>query len=228
MVARAKESVLSELDRLELRKNGKPSATKLKRLPIFQQTGRLGQMVKVSGDVRNLFTSELMASVGDLIGSAGRVSGPVPQLLLSFPHSEEWSLKALNWHLDLAVPKVDVIPGVQAFVLIDDLQPRGGATLALAGSHKLPYGREGDRGSSAAVLRTHAVFSRLFDGSTPSPEKFFEPHSVNGVDVFIVEMSGKAGDVFLMDMRVLHSPSVNATRNIRMMVTSRWIRPRGE
>jgi hypothetical protein len=29
------------------------------------------------------------------------------------------------------------IPGVQAFVLIDDLLPKGGTTLALAGSHQL-------------------------------------------------------------------------------------------
>jgi ectoine hydroxylase-related dioxygenase (phytanoyl-CoA dioxygenase family) len=36
-------------------------------------------------------------------------------------------------------------------------------------------------------------------------------------------MCGRAGDVFLMDMRVLHTPSVNATKQPRMMATTRCI-----
>jgi hypothetical protein len=39
--------------------------------------------------------------------------------------------------------------------------------------------------------------------------------------IHLVEMSGRAGDVFLMDMRILHTPSINATRNVRMMATTR-------
>ena len=35
-------------------------------------------------------------------------------------------------------------------------------------------------------------------------------------------MSGRAGDVFLMDMRVLHTPSVNLSSHIRMMATTRF------
>ncbi|MNW05772.1 hypothetical protein D3C71_2020730 [compost metagenome] len=41
-------------------------------------------------------------------------------------------------------------------------------------------------------------------------------------DTEIIEMSGRAGDVFLMDMRVLHTPSVNSTSRIRMMATTRF------
>jgi hypothetical protein len=35
-------------------------------------------------------------------------------------------------------------------------------------------------------------------------------------------MSGRAGDVFLMDMRALHTPSVNSTTHMRMMATCRF------
>lgn len=42
----------------------------------------------------------------------------------------------------------------------------------------------------------------------------------DGID--IIEMSGRAGDVFLMDLRVLHTPSVNSTKNVRMMATTRF------
>lgn len=222
--ARVKESVISELDRLQLRKNGKLVTSKLSSLPVFQQTSRLSQMVKSGPEVEKLLTDDLLSIIAALGGSTLRAAGATPQLLLSFPHSEQWSLKALNWHLDIAIPKTDVIPGIQAFILIDDLQTRGGGTLALAGSHRLPYLREAEKGGGAHGVRAHRVFSQLFDGSSPTPEKFFSPQVVNGVDVSIVEMSGKAGDVFIMDMRVIHSPSLNSTRNVRMMATTRWIR----
>jgi hypothetical protein len=39
--------------------------------------------------------------------------------------------------------------------------------------------------------------------------------------ITIVEMSGRAGDLYLMDMRLLHTPSINSTKNIRMMATTR-------
>ncbi len=45
----------------------------------------------------------------------------------------------------------------------------------------------------------------------------------NGLGVSIMEMSGRAGDVFLMDMRLLHTPSVNSTKRMRMMATSRCL-----
>jgi len=34
-------------------------------------------------------------------------------------------------------------------------------------------------------------------------------------------MSGNAGDVFLIDMRLLHTPSINSTKNMRVMAASR-------
>ena len=48
---------------------------------------------------------------------------------------------------------------------------------------------------------------------------------LQGLNVEIIEMSGRAGDVFLMDMRVLHTPSVNSSKNWRMMATCRFLLP---
>jgi hypothetical protein len=39
----------------------------------------------------------------------------------------------------------------------------------------------------------------------------------------IVEMHGNAGDVYVMDMRVVHSPSINARNKARMMLTCRFL-----
>jgi hypothetical protein len=41
--------------------------------------------------------------------------------------------------------------------------------------------------------------------------------------IALVEMCGRGGDVFLMDMRVLHTPSINSTRHPRMMATCRCL-----
>lgn len=224
-VAAVKRSLIAELDRLKLRVNGKLVSSKIERLPPFQQTGRLGQMIRSGPELDRLFSPELFACMGSLTNSKLKPSSPRPsaQLLTSFPHKEEWSLARLNWHLDLKVPKRDELPGVQAFILIDDVQPKGGATLALAGSHRLHYRRENSSANAHAILRQHPTFGDLFNGCSPQPEALFKPQLVDGVEVYIVEMAGQAGDVFLMDMRTLHSPSINATKHIRMMATARLI-----
>jgi hypothetical protein len=38
----------------------------------------------------------------------------------------------------------------------------------------------------------------------------------------LIGMCGGAGDVILMDQRLLHTPSVNATDHVRMMATARY------
>jgi hypothetical protein len=225
-VAAVKRSLIAELDRLKLRVNGRLVSSKIENLPPFQQTGRLGQMIRSGPEVDRLFSPELFASMGSLTSSKLRKPStprPSAQLLISFPHKEEWSLARLNWHLDLKVPKKDEVPGVQAFILIDDVQPRGGATLALAGSHRLHYLKDSPGNSAHAILRQHPKFGDLFNGGNPQPEALFKPQIIDGVEVYIVEMAGQAGDVFLMDLRTLHSPSVNATKHIRMMATARLI-----
>jgi hypothetical protein len=214
LVTAAQDSILSELTRLKLKVNGKIVSSKLADLPVFQQTGRLAQLVGHRGEVDRLFLDELLKVMNSLAGAKLEAAQPHAQILLSFPHKAEWSLSSLNWHLDLTPPKIDQVPGVQAFVLIDDIQPQGGATLALAGSHKLHYvSREGN---AHEVLRRHSGF-----GS--APDKYLKPQVIEGKHIQIVEMSGRAGDVYLMDLRVLHSPSINAGRKIRMMATNRYL-----
>lgn len=215
LVGAARDSILSELARLNLKVNGKIVSSKIQDLPVFQQTGRLGQMVGQREEVDRLFSADLCVAMNTLAGKKLKPAQPHSQILLSFSHKTEWSLNGLNWHLDLAPPKVDQIPGVQAFILIDDVQPQGGVTLALAGSHKLHYASR-DRNAHEILRRSSEFFSR--------PEKYLKPQVIEGTPIQIVEMSGRAGDVYLMDLRVLHSPSINARRNIRMMATNRYLK----
>lgn len=221
----ARQHIHAELERLKLKTNGKLTASRIADLPLFQQTTRLGQMIPPGPWMEPLFPPDLLAYMNTLgtLGQRNLHPAPQAQLLLSLPHKKEWSLAGLNWHLDVAVPRRDECPGVQAFVLIDDVRPQGGATLALTGSHRLPYTDPPQTVSAQAVLRQHPAFAPLFETSLPpgGGPGLDKPHAVNGTPVSLCEMSGQAGDVFLMDMRVLHTPSVNATPHLRMMATLR-------
>ena len=129
------------------------------------------------------------------------------QLLLSPPQQGAWRLEGLNWHVDAVADPPGRLPGIQAFFLIDDVAPHVGATLALAGSHRAAAQRGADGVSLREALRSTADRAARLQAL--------------GVDV--VEMSGRAGDVYLMDMRLLHTPSINATRQMRLMATTRCL-----
>lgn len=224
LTSRAKAWILSELDRHNLTSGKGPQSSKIRALPIFQQTTRLGELIKTNSSITELFTPDLFVTIQSIrTPNSQGIESFTPsqvQLLLSLPHQQKWSLKQLNWHLDKKIPERDEIRAIQAFVLIDDLPPKGGATLAFAGSHRLPY--LSGKPNALHLLRQSQEFQSLFEGHADPTEAYFRPQKIEGIEVRIVEMSGKAGDVYLMDMRVLHTPSINSSSKIRMMATSRF------
>lgn len=147
----------------------------------------------------------------ELIDCVTRLGGCAPsaiqdtQLLLSPPNQGVSTLQGLNWHVDIATQPQDPLPGIQAIFLIDDVALSGGATLALAGSHRVNMPGWAAASRLREVLRTPGDLER----------------NLHQLGISIVEMSGRAGDVFLMDLRLLHAPSVNSTKNVRMMATTR-------
>lgn len=198
-----RRQVQAELERRGLRARGKRSRNPVDGMPAFQQIARLSTMIRIERLHAILVNPELLALVHTL--AAGRVR-PVAdaQLLLSPPDQGTWRLRQLNWHVDAAAAP-GRLPGIQAFFLIDDVAVHGGATLALAGSH-----RWGEAGPAA----NEALRRRLKAADDPGAE-------LADAGVRLVEMCGRAGDVYLMDMRMLHTPSINATRHVRMMATTR-------
>lgn len=197
-----RRTLLDEFKRLS-GERGMPRA--LHGLPVFQQIGKLSSLVKYPGLHEALMTRELVDEVTRLAGRAPTaIQGA--QLLLSPPQQGSWTLENLNWHVDVKARPADRLPGIQAFFLIDDVATHGGATLALAGSHRV-----GQRATAAASLREAL--------RTPVDLE----RKLQALGMTMVEMAGRAGDVFLMDMRLLHTPSVNATKHMRMMATSRCL-----
>ncbi|WP_431511111.1 phytanoyl-CoA dioxygenase family protein [Variovorax sp. DAIF25] len=208
-VAPLRQKLRDELKRLAGAKGG---LSAVQRLPLFQQIGKLSALVNLPGLHEALVTPALLdfiAKLGHRAPPSAATGHPGTQLLLSPPQQGDWTLQGLNWHVDLAARPQDPLPGVQAFFLIDDVAPHGGATLALAGSHRIDTRRPAS--DSQPALR------ELLKDPLDLERRLGEQ------GLAIVEMCGRAGDVFLMDMRVLHTPSVNATKQPRMMATTRCI-----
>jgi hypothetical protein len=203
-MAAIRQTLLDELKRLQVSAGGKGLPSALRGLPVFQQIGKLSALVKVPGLHEALVTPELVECITRLGGRAPpAVQGT--QLLLSPPNQGVWTLEGLNWHVDVAAEPQDPLPGIQAFFLIDDVAPRGGATLALAGSHRVNTRRTAAASPLRQALKTPVDLER----------------NLRELGITILEMAGRAGDVFLMDMRLLHTPSLNSTKNPRMMATAR-------
>lgn len=196
VVKSVKAHVLQELKRQRIWSGGRTLSSRMKGLPPFQQITTLGQSIHHPALKDKLLSQSLVSEIQELAG-ARLIPEQDARLLLSLPRQGEWTLEGLNWHRDISQSKVRQLPGVQAFILIDDVSPNGGATLALSGSHQI----------------------RSYRSLSPAANRAVR---VDGKRLSILEMSGRAGDVYLMDMRLIHTPSVNATKNVRMMATIRF------
>lgn len=203
VVQPVRDHVLKELKRLNIWSTGRALSQKLKGVPVFQQTGKLGELISYQGLNERLISQALYSDMCQLADAP--LNGQNGQLLISLPHKVPWTLERLSWHRDISKSQLEGIPGIQAFVLLDDVKAHGGATLALTGSHRLVHQSQAKQGISELIR----------DGAS---------HSVNvgGIELSILEMSGRSGDVYLMDMRLLHTPSINSTRQVRIMATTRY------
>jgi len=65
----------------------------------------------------------------------------------------------------------------------------------------------------------------LFSKDAKDRDRFMtNPHRVGDVELQVVELYGEPGDVYLVDMRVLHAQAPNASQEPRIMLTHRWVR----
>ncbi|MEZ4730604.1 MAG: phytanoyl-CoA dioxygenase family protein [Caldilineaceae bacterium] len=148
-----------------------------------------------------------------------------PGLLCTFPNASTWWLPHQNWHVDFPRPAKSGLPGVQIFAILDDVEPEGGGTLAVTGSHRLF--NDAGRISSSDLrkrLKREPYFAELMaDKPSDRLRLMREPGYVGHVEVRVVEMSGAAGDVYFMDLRMLHNIAPNARTKPRLMLTQRYL-----
>jgi hypothetical protein len=149
--------------------------------------------------------------------------------LVTFPEpGAGWDVPAKHWHLDMPVSAT--APAVaRFFVLLAPLQPRGGGTVVVTGSHRVLQqsapGRTMRSADAVRELRERETWFRdLADSSLPnrSDRLMEEGAIVDGVPVRVVEMTGEPGDVFFMHPSLMHAFSTNAADQVRMMLTQ-WV-----
>lgn len=144
-----------------------------------------------------------------------------PQVLCSLPNAEVWSLPT-GWHTDSPRLASGERPGVQVFTFLEPVEPRGGGTLVVAGSHQLLCnGRSLRPADVKPLLRTEPFFEALYAGRANGDL----PTGFSGdIPLRVMELTGLPGDAWIVDLRVLHGPAPNAGERPRIMVTDRFAR----
>lgn len=198
--------------------------------------------VTAAREFRALGSPTLRAAADDLLG-AGRWTPPRRwgRLLITFPDSSvrTWVLPHDVWHNDFMPVHDQSEPrAVQLFVILSDLAPGGGGTLVLTGSHRLirRYLDRSDAGPHPRRLRELlGADPWLRDLWRPSGDQSPEDRTrrfmidggtVGDVPLRVVELTGRAGDVYLMHCDTFHCAAPNVNDSPRMMATGLLARDR--
>ena len=146
------------------------------------------------------------------------------------PNADRWTIPPTIWHVDLPRLPSNCLVGIQVFTFLGDVESRGGGTLVVAGSHRLL--NNGSRIRSKDIkrrLRRLPYFRELMSKQSADREQFLieggtaEDPAAGTVPLRVVELRGHPGDVWLTDMRLLHTLAPNATQTPRIMVTHRFV-----
>ncbi|GAB3411681.1 phytanoyl-CoA dioxygenase family protein [Flindersiella endophytica] len=155
-------------------------------------------------------------------------------LLVTFPRrdGEPWDVPTTAWHNDFTwFDGASGVRAVQYFALLNDIEPSGGATLVLTGSHRLlrDYADAGDDGPHPKRLRQklgaeHPWLRALWErDAAPGVDRvrryLDEGGEADGVPLRVVELCGQAGDVFMMHCDTFHCAAPNCGDQPRMMAT---------
>jgi hypothetical protein len=232
-VRRAREHVQSRLARLGLWRDGAWCLGSITR-PHWPATG-----LKTSKAIGNkhpdlealLEEPALLSAVEALLeGDAfDRSIYKRPQVLFTLPNSDIWTVPA-GWHVDVPRLASNRQPGIQIFTFLDTLEPRGGGTLVIAGSHRLlSEGRSIRVKDLRHLLCRETFFRDLYAADVPNRMEdrarlLGQTGTVDGVALEVMELTGAPGDVYFTDLRLLHTAAPNAARRPRMMATHRFMR----
>ncbi len=149
---------------------------------------------------------------------------PRPQILASLPNAQPWALPN-GWHVDTPRLASGNSPGLQLFAFLEPVEPKGGGTVVVSGSHRLlNEGRHLKAKEINAALRVEPFFRQLFASRSNVTDVAELPAGrVGGVPLKVVELTGQSGDAWLMDLRVLHAAAPNGSDRPRLMITHRFL-----
>jgi ectoine hydroxylase-related dioxygenase (phytanoyl-CoA dioxygenase family) len=148
-------------------------------------------------------------------------------VLVTMPTAGPWRVPHKIWHSDFqpTLP-TDHLVAVKLWALFDDVDPAGGGTPQLAGSHALfarYITRTGERDYKRAkfgFLDSHPWLKALSrDDGDPARNDMFTGAAteIDGQELRVIECTGRAGDVYITHPWVFHSIAVNTTPRPRLM-----------
>jgi hypothetical protein len=152
-------------------------------------------------------------------------------LFLAFPTGGEWAIPAGGWHIDAKYTSpLDPPRGVKTLALIDDVAPASGGTLIVGGSHRLVHrwfaGNPPPAGTRSADMRklllAHPYLRDLQTGGDRAGRmaRFMDRAETDaGIGLQVVEMTGSAGDVYLLHPLTMHAAAPNAGTAPRLMLS---------
>ena len=195
------------------------------------------EISRSSKSLRPILTEQVLSYARDLVsGDEVEMSPPITQFLFTAPRSYvmnhdgrwngKWEVPRSIWHLDMPRSRSIGPPGPEMFTFLNKVEPKGGGTLILAGSHRLL--NDVDYLSSKGVkrkLKRHAYFRELTGKGDGDRARFLEEiGDIDNVPVKVVELTGDPGDVYFVDLRLLHSIGANTSDQPRMMIAQRMPR----
>jgi hypothetical protein len=178
-------------------------------------------------------TEALRGAVDDLLGP-GTWADPADWglVLFTLPNATTWRLPVRTWHWDSPIaPHRDGAAALHVFLLLDRHLPGGGATLFVQGLHRITLAYDAElspeqRRAKHAVHRkrvmTRNPWLRQLMGTEPGPQDrvaafLGRATELDGVPLRVHEMTGEAGDVYLLHPLLAHSAAANALDTPRVM-----------
>jgi hypothetical protein len=177
--------------------------------------------VTAAPEFEALGSPAIVATLDDLLGP-GHWQPPRRwgRLLVTYPSGQpEWTLPTGSaWHNDFIPLHPSTIDrAVQLFMILQDLPAGGGGTLVLTGSHRLVARYITESGNPPHPRHLRSALPPLTHLST---DYMRDGVRVDDVDLRIVELTGQAGDAFVMHCDTFHAAAPNCGREPRIMATS--------
>ncbi|MDA7774786.1 phytanoyl-CoA dioxygenase family protein [Pseudomonadales bacterium] len=172
----------------------------------------------------SLMTPILDGAIRDLVsGRQLQQRTTRPNLLFTLPQNYGHENK-LDWHIDVKRLSGMKLAGVQLFAFLESVRPGGGGPVAVTGSHRIETRENVPREIIRSQLRDHAFFADVLDHTPEERADLVGKRSkLDGVELAVVELTGEPGDVYLMDLWVLHTRWPNYSDSSRMMLTQRFL-----
>ena len=220
----ARRAIQQRMEHAGIWKNGTWSVDHLRNAPL-NEGATFSRKLKGCREFDDLVAGEIPEIVSHLLDGQDTFTGmAVPQPLFTLPNAESWTVPYDSWHLDAPrLPNWD-IPGVQIFTFLDSVAPGGGGTVVVAGSHRLLNESERIRSKDVKKrLKDVPYFRDLMSSQTRDRQRFIQEVGYYGdIELQVIELHGEPGDVYFVDLRVLHAPAPNATSIPRAMLTRRY------